>query len=151
MAGNDTHGVGAPPMALVGKYGESAPEPPPSAAGFTHRTCRPFVALCADWMLTPCPGIPNRLSLGGWLGNDEYAITQPDCVGDEHPGIFVKVPPVSRPLATVTLPPSTIAETMRLRSVALLSTWLASSRISIAAPCECPMNTTGRPPLSWAR
>ena len=47
--------------------------------------------------------------------------------------------------------PEMMADTIRLRRLGEGSTWVWSSLISMAEPCECPMKMIGRPWLSWAR
>ena len=90
--------------------------PPPRAAGFTHSTCWPVVAVWPESTLTPVPGRPNRVNAGGRLGNDEYAITQPVWLAAVQAGTCWKLPPTVLPVGTWTLPPRTIAETSRFRS-----------------------------------
>lgn len=78
-------------------------------------------------------------------------MTQPVWTADWHAGMFWKVPPTGRPVGTWTLPPRMMADTTSLRRDASGSIWLRSSRISMAAPWEWPMKTTGLPSLSCAR
>jgi hypothetical protein len=62
-----------------------------------------------------------------------------------------KEPPSSLPVGTVALPPRMIAETSSLRKLAWVSIVASSRRIMMAAPCECPISTTGRPSLKLWR
>ena len=78
-------------------------------------------------------------------------MTQPVCDAEPQVGMFLKLPPTVSPVGTWTLPPRMMAETMSLRRRGEGSTWACRSLISMAAPCECPMKTIGRPWLSWAR
>ena len=78
-------------------------------------------------------------------------MTQPTWASDVHAGMLAKLPPTVRPTGTVTLPPSTMADTRSLRRAGSASTWRRRSPMSMPAPCEWPMTMTPRPWLSWAR
>src|SRR6185369_7612147 len=96
----------------VGKYGESTPGPPPSAAGFVHAAFMPGAS-----------ERPKRLFAGGGAvaRNEAYVITQPMSRRPWHSGMLAKSPPMSLPAGTCTLVPSRIAETSRSRSSGLPS------------------------------
>ena len=57
-------------------------------------------------------------------------------------GMCLKLPPVSQPVCTTTLPPRMRASTRRRRSAGLSSTKCCSSMISIAAPWLWPVSYT---------
>ena len=78
-------------------------------------------------------------------------MTQPVWEAEPQAGMLRNVPPTTRPVGTCTLPPSRMADTMRLRRLGEGSTWVFSSLINMAEPCECPMKMIGLPWLSWAR
>jgi hypothetical protein len=96
------------------------------------------------------PPRPNCVSAGGVALKVENATTQPSCVRDRQARTCLKIPPVSRPLRTVTFPPSRIADTSR-RATGFPSTRVRISSCRCPAPCECPISTTPRPWLYLAR
>src|SRR5579862_5200461 len=103
-----THGLGGvvPTIMLpsVGRYACSSPPPPPSAAGLVH----------AAVMSGPA-ALPNRVLAGGGTveRNIEYAIAHPVCEPERQSCTCWNAPPTSFPLATATVAPGMIAETMR--------------------------------------
>ena len=78
-------------------------------------------------------------------------MTQPVWLAEPQVGMFLKLPPTSLPVGTCTLPPKMMADTILWRSAAEGLICDCSNLIRMAAPWECPMKTTGRPSLSWAR
>ena len=78
-------------------------------------------------------------------------MTHPVCAAVWQRGMFWKVPPIASPWGTVTLPPMRRATMSWLRSVAEGSTSSCIRRVVMNVPCECPMMTTFRPPLSFFR
>ena len=72
-------------------------------------------------------------------------MTHPVCVALRQVGMCWKLPPTSAPMGTCTFPPRMMAETIRFLRVDDGSTWARKRSISMAAPCECPMNTMGLP------
>ena len=74
-----------------------------------------------------CARTPRRRGTGAL--KVEYATTQWSCVGERQARMWRKSPPASLPRATVTLPPSSSAETSRRRSFGLPS---ISSRDQVA-------------------
>src|SRR2546423_15510856 len=83
--------------------------PPPSAAGFVHRTSTPGGIGPPDGFR----GAPNRLVVATGRSTVENAITHPRWVADQRARVFRESRPMSSPFFTNTLPPSRIAETSR--------------------------------------
>jgi hypothetical protein len=135
----------------VRKNGCRTPDLVLNVTGFTHATCCVPVPPCPESRLTPLPARPKSEFAGGVVPKEEYAMTQPVAEADRQVGMLRNVPPTVLPGGTCTLPPSRMAETMRLRSVGEGSTWVCSNLMSMEAPWECPMKMTGLPWLSWAR
>src|SRR5581483_2477226 len=148
-------GVGEPaPMVpgngVVGASGINVPTPPFcwNRAGFTHSTSEPAGAGAPNSALF---GRPKNEFSGGSFRNDEYAITHPMSVAAVQAGTFWNVPPTPLPSGTSTWPPSRIAETILLRTAALLSIALEIRASSIAEPWEWPISTKPRPLLNLGR
>ena len=109
---------------LLGKIVSTLLDPPPSAAGFVHRTCLPAGAR------------PKADGFGTGASNVENAITQCSCLALRQAETCLKSPPTRFPFFTSTLPPRRIAESIRLRTAGLESTSLARACAARTRPAS---------------
>ncbi len=88
------------------KYGSRLAAPPPGAAGFTHRICRPAAGRRGRKRVQPGPD-PAELAVRRRRSRRSSSRRRRSrsAGASRHGGMCAKSPPAARPLGTVTFPP----------------------------------------------